>query len=746
MQEDEDSYAEYNFLTILVEGNVDLSKLAPKFSVAEDSHLYTTGSSTPEESGKSYHDFSRGPLQYTVSAEDGKSSKNYWLQILSPVGEEKFLYVNSLADPGAKAEGIYSTREVMIDSYHDNVHDILLINMGSEAINGAAVELVSDVVELDDYWTLKGELDLAGFDGVECAQLHGELGNMAKLRLRVKEGVRQGSDISGTLKIKSLTEDLLVFNLTGTIGNPGITTLEIPEAVKYVPYGTMIQNNNKYSWNRVSYSLSYGKLPEGMILKPNGEIYGVPKESGRFTFGVLLQNSGGFYNFGSHSKSFTLVVNENTNENVENATDTGYDVTTRIKDLYVNEKREDQLFVSEGIFSELVDVYLDGEKLVAGTDYRAESGSTRITIMAETLDSGLEEGTHTLGVEFRSGEDDSLKKAAQNFSVVKRSSTGGYPGGSTGGSSGSSGGDTIVTPSPTPTAEPTATTEPTATPKPTTTPKPTSTPKPTKAPEPSAAPSPLVTPKPVEEVDAGIPFIKGDEEFAGWDAIRELLKKASKGDDVVVDMNDSTLVPGEIIEEIRGKDVTIKLEMDREIAWEINGESVTSDEIPDIDFGVSLREDANEIPVEIVNKITGERYFVNMTLSHSGEFGFTAVLCINLGKENAGLYANLFYYLEDAGEMEFICADKIDKAGNARLRFTHASDYIIVVDNKIMDGVKQDGEKEDGEKNNSAGVNDKDLPKTALKDSVWFLFAGMLIILLGGAVFLVAYDKKYRNS
>ena len=76
-------------------------------------------------------------------------------------------------------------------------------------------------------------------------------------------------------------------------------------------------------------------------------------------------------------------------------------------------------------------------------------------------------------------------------------------------------------------------------------------------------------------MDAGIPFIKGDKEFAGWDAIRELLKKASKGDDVVVDMNDSTLVPGEIIEAIRGKDVNIEFEMDREIAWEINGESVT---------------------------------------------------------------------------------------------------------------------------------------------------------------------------
>lgn len=53
--------------------------------------------------------------------------------------------------------------------------------------------------------------------------------------------------------------------------------------------------------------------------------------------------------------------------------------------------------------------------LEAGKDYMAESGSTRITILSQTLNNGLGEGTHTLGVEFRTTDTDTLKRAAQNF-------------------------------------------------------------------------------------------------------------------------------------------------------------------------------------------------------------------------------------------------------------------------------------------------------------------------------------------
>ena len=87
--------------------------------------------------------------------------------------------------------------------------------------------------------------------------------------------IKSGTDVSGTLTIKSAGTPLVVLTLTGTVGDPSIITKEIPGAVKYVPYGTMIQNNNKYSWNTVSYSMIGGRLPKGMTVRQNGEIYGV---------------------------------------------------------------------------------------------------------------------------------------------------------------------------------------------------------------------------------------------------------------------------------------------------------------------------------------------------------------------------------------------------------------------------------------------------------------------------------------
>lgn len=412
-----DSYGEYNYLTILVEKDADLTNLAPTFWNSSGMKLYTAGSTTPEVSGKSLHDFSAGYIQYTAAAEDGSSSKNYWLQVVKAVEGSNGIYINSFADEsaGTYAEGgvIYSKREMMLDGYHDYVHDIWLANMGTEALPALAVELASDTVELDQYWTLSGNYDLSGFSTVVETTPHGELPNLAKIRIRAKEGVEKGTDIAGQLIIKSGEIPLIVLTLTGTVGDPCITTEELPQAVKYVPYGTMIQNNNKYSWNQVTYSLMSGSLPAGMEVKPNGEVYGVPAESGEFTFTVRMRNS--YSGFSDSTRSYTLSVIENTSENVEAATDAGYDLNQRIQDVYLHNE-DSHTMISQGVFDEFVDLYLDGVKLTRGTDYDAESGSTRITILAQTLTRGGN-GTHTLGVEFRTQDTDTLKRAAQNYEV-----------------------------------------------------------------------------------------------------------------------------------------------------------------------------------------------------------------------------------------------------------------------------------------------------------------------------------------
>ena len=75
------------------------------------------------------------------------------------------MYITSLeaedADTREENGVIYSVREVFIDGRHDYKHDIFLANIGKEPVEGLTVELESEVVELDDYWTLNG-----GFTGI----------------------------------------------------------------------------------------------------------------------------------------------------------------------------------------------------------------------------------------------------------------------------------------------------------------------------------------------------------------------------------------------------------------------------------------------------------------------------------------------------------------------------------------------------------------------------------------------------
>ena len=160
-----------------------------------------------------------------------------------------------------------------------------------------------------------------------------------------------------------------------------------------------------------------------------------------------------------------------------------------------------------------------------------------------------------------------------------------------------------------------------------------------------------------------------------------------EGEKVVIDMNGAGVVPGDIFDAIRGKDIDIEFEMDNGVSWQINGKSVQTGEVKDIDFTVRYgREASDTIPVDIINGLTGKRSSLNVTLAYEGTFGFEAVLRINVGTENKGMTANLFYYNEDTGAMEFISAGQVDEEGYARLSFTHASDYAIVIDTSSMEG------------------------------------------------------------
>ena len=233
--------------------------------------------------------------------------------------------------------------------------------------------------------------------------------------------------------------------MNGTAQNPEIITETLSDAVKYVPYQQIVATNNMHDWVETQFSIVDGKLPEGVTLNSStGEIYGVPKvpegnEEATYTFTVeakyTVEGRDGY--FEPSRKEFTLTVKPNTDENVYLSTDSedGYAIEEYIgtqtgEYSFELENIEDTLFVSGGEYGEFVGLWLNGELLEPGVNYDSESGSTRVTIKAQTFENKTTpDGTNTIAMEFRKdtngdGTGDSgaeMNRTAQNFTVKTES-------------------------------------------------------------------------------------------------------------------------------------------------------------------------------------------------------------------------------------------------------------------------------------------------------------------------------------
>ena len=403
----------YGYQTVLINDlNIDLTKVKPVFWT-EDSEQVTDvrvvdaeGNQKKITSGDVVN--CNGTVQFIVTI-DGHQ-KNYMVNFVKKFEGAK-LFVAGPAE-----------REVFLDEYFEYKHDIFIANVGIEPLTGLKVELNATNCKLDDYWTVGGEgnATLAAFSATSSGLEYGESGNIAKIRL-IPDGE---GDIEGTIKISADGQEPVIINLSGRAQNPKITTEDLDDAVKYVPYSYMVTTNNMYDWTDVNFTLS-GELPEGVeFIEETGEIYGVPQEMGTFPVTVTADFTSDTYEFESSTVELTLNVQDNTNTNVYESTDSQYQILESIGEDVTGEydfvltEIDDQLFVSNGEFDEFQDLWLNGEKLVDGVDYTKEEGSTRITISSQTFENKVnKDGTNTLAAEFRvdNERENELKRTAQNF-------------------------------------------------------------------------------------------------------------------------------------------------------------------------------------------------------------------------------------------------------------------------------------------------------------------------------------------
>lgn len=443
VKREHDTYVVDGFQTLLTTADVDLTDLQLTFSADSGITLYDSKDQVQSGGVTTGHDFSRGPVKFTA-LEGETEVKNFWVTVVKKQADGTLL-INGGNDPENPPDETNSypvyERQVFLDGYYGNEHDILLANVGGTDLTGLRVELTSSgaaALELDDYWTIQDNSTLPAFTSAALGDdtPNGELSNLAKLRVRAQDDA--SGEVDSMLTIYSGDSILAKIHMTGVAGDPSISDTEIPQAVQYVPYEVVIQNTNRYDWNRVSYSY-FGKLPAGVDLQSNGRLYGVPTERGTFTFTVLMENS--YTGFSDSYQTFTLVVNEPTDAAVEAQNDPGYGIETYVPKTMTT--YEDQVFVSEGEFTTFVGFWLDGVRLTETQDYEAESGSTKITIRAQTFQN-VGPGTHTIAAEFRTDSENSanstLRRTAQNYTVgTGQSSTNPNVGGNSGNNSDSGG-------------------------------------------------------------------------------------------------------------------------------------------------------------------------------------------------------------------------------------------------------------------------------------------------------------------
>ncbi|MBQ2744835.1 MAG: hypothetical protein IJF37_04365 [Lachnospiraceae bacterium] len=165
--------------------------------------------------------------------------------------------------------------------------------------------------------------------------------------------------------------------------------------------------------------------------------------------------------------------------------------------------------------------------------------------------------------------------------------------------------------------------------------------------------------------------------------ILEEITYAEEGDTIEVSVKKNEPVKAKVFEEIKGKDIALEITTPSGITWTLNGKDITGTDFKDIDFTVDIVKDV--VPTAAIDKIKLDGEKIELSLAHSGDFGFTATMKINLKAENTGKYANLFYYNPTTKKLEFQGSSKIDANGDAGFKYTHASDYVIFVSDVAYD-------------------------------------------------------------
>ena len=185
------------------------------------------------------------------------------------------------------------------------------------------------------------------------------------------------------------------------------------------------------------------------------------------------------------------------------------------------------------------------------------------------------------------------------------------------------------------------------------------------------------TPKQEEQAVAEVTV--QEESFAN---VIEAVNKAKTGSKIRVNLLKTTKIPANVFESIKGKDMNVTFQVSDQASWIINGKDITGNVTAPIDLGLVVG--TSDIPKQKVTALADGNETIQLSLNYDGVFGFEGILRLSVGTDHSGKIANLYYYNETTGKFEYYQAAQVKEDGTVDFKFSHASDYVIVLNDTDM--------------------------------------------------------------
>ena len=187
----------------------------------------------------------------------------------------------------------------------------------------------------------------------------------------------------------------------------------------------------------------------------------------------------------------------------------------------------------------------------------------------------------------------------------------------------------------------------------------------------------------------GEPYIEGSFQKKSWDTVNDLIKTSKEKDTISIIMNGARTLPASVLSGIKGKDISLNLDMENGFIWKINGTSITAETPADTDLSVTNT--AEYIPAALYSLISTNQNDFGFHLGRNGTFDFPAVLSVKADASCAGLMANLFWYDVENGVLQCIQTVTVGGAFERSIPYadftlSKGQDYFIAFGTESLNG------------------------------------------------------------